>query len=254
MVSPAGSDRCPVLLFLLLLPDGGDKGGRREDTSSSSVGSDRSSEEHRNPCLPIPSIISVPIHINTSTMAPQQSSGRKSGTLNYGIEETKHLFDIMEKILPIGTDEWKSVLDQHSIEYSGRSVLSIRRRYQNLHRKQAPTGSPNMPEDVRQAKRIKYKIGKRAELCDGTEEFHLDEGFKTSSVVEEPNVDTTGTGDPPESTQTTQPTVQSTIEVLDDAATNTAGSTITPSKRSYTSRASTSPHSFPGGDRFLHSY
>ena len=95
-------------------------------------------------------------------MAPQQSSGRKAGTLNYGMEETKHLFDIMERILPIGTDEWNKVLDEHSIEYSGRTVLSIQCRYQNLHRKQAPTGSLNMPEDVKQAKRIKYKIGKRA--------------------------------------------------------------------------------------------
>ena len=38
-----------------------------------------------------------------------------------------------------------------------------------------------MPEDVRQAKRIKYKIGKRAELCDGTEEFRLEDGFQPDS-------------------------------------------------------------------------
>ena len=87
----------------------------------------------------------------------------------------------MEKILPIGTDEWNKVPDEHSIEYSGKSVLSIRRRYQNLHRKNAPTGSPNMPDDIRQAKRIKLKIGKKAELSDGTEEFHLEQGFKSST-------------------------------------------------------------------------
>ena len=49
-------------------------------------------------------------------MAPPQQSataGRKAGALDYGTEETKHLFDIMETILPIGTDEWNKVLDEH---------------------------------------------------------------------------------------------------------------------------------------------
>ena len=160
-----------------------------------------SSCRHVSP--PLPSIIYI-----TTVMAPRQSSlGRKAGTLNYGLEETKHLFDIMERILPIGTDEWNKAVDEHSINYAGRIVLSIRRRYQNLNRKQAPTGSPNMPEDVRQAKRLKYKIGKKAELSDGTKEFNLEEGFKHSDEHEDDTI--TGT-DGRHSTQTTQPTVEST--------------------------------------------
>ena len=44
------------------------------------------------------------IYYITADMGPQQSSsGQKAGTLNHGIEETKHLFDITERILPIGT-------------------------------------------------------------------------------------------------------------------------------------------------------
>ena len=175
----------------------------------------------------------------------------------------------MEKILPIGTNEWNKVLDEHSNEYSGRSVLLIRRsRYQNLHRKNAPTGSPNMPDDVRQAKRIKYKIGKKAELSDGTEEFHLEQGFQSSI---ENNVDITGT-DGRHSTQTTQPRLQSTIQQSITTTSTTIrttndtppapalpalavehGSTITPLKRSYTSRVQTQSPS-PGGDRFLQTY
>ena len=190
-------------------------------------------------------------------MAPQQStSGRKAGILNYGIEETKHLFDIMETLLPIGTEEWNKVLDEHSKEYSGRTVLSIRRRYQNLHRKNAPTGSPNMPDDVRQAKRIKYKIGKKAELSDGTEEFNLEDGFKSSNEEDTTVVGST-TGDPQEprmvqTTNTTNPT--SPPAAAPAASVPTDGSTITPSKRSYNSRVTTASSPFPGGDRFLQTY
>ena len=209
-------------------------------------------------------------------MAPQQSTaGRKAGALNYGIEETKYLFDIMETLLPIGTEEWNKVLDEHSKQYSGRTVLSIRRRYQNLHRKNAPTGSPNMPDDVRQAKRIKYKIGKKAELSDGTEEFHLENGFKSSYENEEHTntiVDVT-TGEP-NSLERNQPTVESTVQLTNNSR-NTSGNdktpaaaaptsvprddntSITPTKRSYTSRVSTPVSSFPfpgGGDQFLQTY
>ena len=201
-------------------------------------------------------------------MAPQQSTaGRKAGALNYGIEETKYLFDIMETLLPIGTEEWNKVLDEHSKQYSGRTVLSIRKGYQNLHCKNAPTGSPNMPDDVRQAKRIKYKIGKKAELSDGTEEFHLEDGFKSSNENEEHiTIDVTTAGEP-NSLQTTQPTVESTVQFTNSSSSGNNktpaasvprdDSTMTPTKRSYTSRVSTpssSPFPGGGGDRFLQTY
>ena len=188
------------------------------------------------------------IYITTAMATPQpqqSSSGRRAGTFNYGIEETKQLFEIMEKILPIGTDEWTKVVDEHSIKYPGRTVLSIRRRYQNLHRKQAPTGSPNMPDDVRQAKRIKYKIGKKAELSDGTEEFTLEDGFQKSNENDEDGIELheTAVDSPATGVVPPLPTAARSVPVDE--------STITPTKRSYNSRVS-SP--FPGGDRFLQSY
>ena len=217
-----------------------------DENSSSSEQDDDSLPSHISP----PTVIYITNPTAMTTKPQQSSSGRKAGALNYGFEETKHLFDIMERILPIGTDEWKAVLDEHSVKFPGRTVLSIRRRYQTLHRKQAPTGSPNMPEDVRQAKRIKHNIGKRAELCDGTEEFNLEEGFK--NTVESVNDDAGAPGiQSNETTQTTQPTVDSTSAVV--APTNPSeDSTITPTKRSYNSKFSSPP--FPGGDRFLQTY
>mmetsp|Transcript_86226 Transcript_86226/g.175145 ORF Transcript_86226/g.175145 Transcript_86226/m.175145 type:complete len:290 (+) Transcript_86226:2-871(+) len=180
----------------------------------------------------------------------------------------------METLLPIGTEEWNKVLDEHSKQYSGRTVLSIRRRYQNLHRKNAPTGSPNMPDDVRQAKRIKYKIGKRAELCDGTEEFHLEDGFQPDSNTNHTFQSTVAVAGDRQCTPRTQSTVQP--STLVDSTTTTApapapaartissttvppsdGSTITPTKRTYTSRVSSAspfPPSSGGGDKFLQTY
>ena len=117
-----------------------------------------------------------------------------------------------------------------------------------------------MPDDVRQAKRIEYKIGKKAELSDGTEEFHLEDGFKNSNEHEQDI-----TNDQRRSTPTTHSTVQSTIQSTTSSSitkdtpppaapqADHSGSTITPTKRSYTSRVQTqSP--FPGGDRFPQTY
>mmetsp|Transcript_18461 Transcript_18461/g.42126 ORF Transcript_18461/g.42126 Transcript_18461/m.42126 type:complete len:137 (+) Transcript_18461:116-526(+) len=119
-----------------------------------------------------------------------------------------------------------------------------------------------MPDDVRQAKRIKYKIGKKAELSDVTEEFHLEHRFKSSN--EEDITDDQRRL----STPTTQPTVQSTIPSTTSTTTTSTtketpppppstdhGSTITPIKRSYTSRVQTQQQSpFAGGDLLLHTY
>ena len=86
-----------------------------------------------------------------------------------------HFLQIMEEILPIGPDEWDEVLARHSTEYSNRSVESIKRKYQDLHRKEVPTGDPAIPQHVRLAKKVKYMIGNRANLGGGGEDYNLEE-------------------------------------------------------------------------------
>ena len=46
-----------------------------------------------------------------------------------------------------------------------------------MYRLQIPTGNPNMPDEVQQAKRIKYTIELKADLGDREEEFDLEEGY-----------------------------------------------------------------------------
>ena len=77
-----------------------------------------------------------------------------------------HLLQIMETVVPIGPTEWDEVLDQHSEVFPRRDVDSLRRKYTTLHRKKIATGDPNMPLEVRLAKKVKYAISDKAELGD----------------------------------------------------------------------------------------
>ena len=62
---------------------------------------------------------------------------------------------------------------EHSFEFSGRDVKSICWKYISLYRKKIPTGDPNMPSGGRMEKRIKYKIGNKAELDDDMAEYDI---------------------------------------------------------------------------------
>ena len=103
---------------------------------------------------------------NSQTMSQQQQRNPIART-NYTKIEIKALLNILEDVLPIGPDQWNEVVETHSLNYPGRDVVSIRRKYSKLHRIQIPTGDPHCPPEVKQAKRIKYKIGEKAEIGDG---------------------------------------------------------------------------------------
>ena len=73
----------------------------------------------------------------------------KVGKSNYTRDELLSLLAVMERILPIGTEEWEQVQMDHSKNYPGRDVESIHRKYNSLHRKQVPTGDPNFGSSKR---------------------------------------------------------------------------------------------------------
>ena len=50
------------------------------------------------------------------------------------------------------------------VKFPGRNADSICWKYTSTHQKQVPTGDPNMPEDVRLAKKVKYTIRDQAQL------------------------------------------------------------------------------------------
>ena len=194
----------------------------------------REEEEHEkiwHAKIPIPSTIVVP----STTMAPKTpKSGRKSGCTNFSSAELLSMLCSLETVLPMGTEEWKLVTDDHREKWPpGRNTISIRRKYMGLHRMTIPTGDPNVPPEVRQAKRIKYKIGARAEILTGVEEYNPYTNCHEDEDAE---------GDVTEVTQDT--TLDDIIDESDavvDAVVGHTGVSITGvSKRSYTNRTSDS--------------
>lgn len=50
------------------------------------------------------------------------------------------------------------------------SLDGIKRKFATLHRKKIPTGDPLMPQEVRRAKHIRYKIVEGADLGEGNDD------------------------------------------------------------------------------------
>ena len=129
---------------------------------------------------------------------PVAKAGRKSGTGNYTTAETMHLLHILERVEPIGSEEWQQCANEHAGMYPRRckgevGMYSIRRKFASLYRKGIPTGDPNCPEDVRLAKKIKRAIGDRAAIGDGEELFNLED----TSFTAKPDPDAPQVADPP---------------------------------------------------------
>lgn len=121
----------------------------------------------------------------TTSQQQQQQGGRRPGAGNYSKAELSLLLDVLEEKLPIGPDQWADIVNTHVANgYPGRDVDSIRRKYSTLHRKSSPTGDPDMPPEVRQAKRIKFKeIGEKANIGDAGQDqaYDLEEGGSTTN-------------------------------------------------------------------------
>ena len=85
--------------------------------------------------------------------------------------------------LPISGDEWRAVQQEHLTAYpdADRTVDSLRRKFSSLHRSRVPTGDPNCPAEVREAKRIKCLIIERAQIADENDDndVHLQDVMQT---------------------------------------------------------------------------
>ena len=145
--------------------------------------------------LPIPTTIYVNMAVTAKKKAPPKSvrkspprkakstgkkkGGRLSGTRNLSKDDLLFLLDALEEILPIGPDKWNEVVEQHNMRFPtpGRDMYAIRRKYMTLQRKTIPTGDPKYPAEVKQAKRIKYKLGQKADLGDAAESYSIENGF-----------------------------------------------------------------------------
>ena len=127
-----------------------------------------------------------------------QGQGRGGGRSNqYSKREIQVLLTAVEKYLPIGNPAWKAVEDyynEHRPEKRPeRDLDSLRKKYKELHLKKPPTGDPNIPEEVLEAKRIEEKIIEASQsfvasnLDTTNEEIVVDDNEDTNSKAAKSN-------------------------------------------------------------------
>ena len=63
--------------------------------------------------------------------------------LGYTDSELEALLDIIEEVLPQSPNEWEAVSWRHLENYPGRTLDSIRRKFNSLANHKKPTGDPN---------------------------------------------------------------------------------------------------------------
>ena len=101
----------------------------------------------------------------------------------------------MDKYLPIGNAAWKSVEDYYNSHRPEgrpeRDLDSLRKKYKDLHERKPPTGDPNIPEEVLEAKRIEEKIIENSQafaaqsIQPGNEELEVEAIFEDVEDDEE---------------------------------------------------------------------
>jgi len=113
----------------------------------------------------------------------QKPPGRGSG---FSQPEMEALLDLLDSALPISSMEWEAVMAEHNKKFPTmkRTVDSLRRKFNTLHRVKMPTGDPLMKPEVKRAKHIRYKMTDRADLgeCDELDDI---DSIYTNEVVDD---------------------------------------------------------------------
>ena len=107
------------------------------------------------------------------------SSNKKKRGTGFTQAETLSFLDTLESAIPIGPDDWSQVEATHLEKWpdTSRDVASLRRKFQALYRKKAPTGDPTCPPEIKKAKSIMFHIRERAECDDNANDSDGDDSF-----------------------------------------------------------------------------
>jgi len=99
--------------------------------------------------------VQAQVHLQTSSRMTQKKRGP-----NFSLTEVEHMLDVVEKHMPLGGEMWEKVANEHALSHPSneRDAASVKKKFQDLHKKKIPTGDPNIPREVRRAKLIQQKI------------------------------------------------------------------------------------------------
>ena len=94
-----------------------------------------------------------------------RGGGRAGSGPRFNIGELDVLNDILERVLPLGPDEWEQVAVQHAEVYPthNQSVANLKRKFRDMCSHTPPTGDPTCPQYIANAKRICLLIEQRSD-------------------------------------------------------------------------------------------
>lgn len=92
----------------------------------------------------------------------------------YSVAEVNTLLELVETMLPIGQNEWESVVvlfNRSMYNLVGTNAVprdyeSLRNKFKSLRNNKKPTGDPTCPPEVRRAKRAQREMEKRMSVAD----------------------------------------------------------------------------------------
>lgn len=89
--------------------------------------------------------------------------------LGFSDAETNAMLNLIEKHLPLSTDEWDYIAGLHCVAFPSakRNSESLKRRFNKLCRKGPPTGDPYCSPLVRKAKRLRRMLTQEADIVCG---------------------------------------------------------------------------------------
>ena len=111
-------------------------------------------------------------HSSSSTNQSEIMAAANRRGIVFNMRERLHLLDIIADELLVLSAAWEHVADIHREMYDeeNRTADSLKRKFNELTRRPAPTGDPNVPEDVRLAKQIRQMIVRSVNASTGENE------------------------------------------------------------------------------------
>ncbi|CDO68933.1 hypothetical protein BN946_scf185000.g76 [Trametes cinnabarina] len=100
------------------------------------------------------------------TSQRQRRGGRRQGVLNFSKQDVTELLHLIRQHMPAGQNGWQKVVTSYNAYASTqgrpkRDVISLRGKYYKLVNAKKPTGDPDCPPEVCEAKRIERAIQER---------------------------------------------------------------------------------------------
>ena len=107
----------------------------------------------------------------------RSNNGSRNGRRNYTRNELERLMEEVRAVLPISGSDWEVIESTHSQYFPDRERTweQLKKKFWNLANKRIPTGDPNMPWEVQEAKSIRLLIIERTDGARGSpsEEFEF---------------------------------------------------------------------------------